>query len=201
VAAKKKGELDGFFGSPSVLRGFTTENLAQGRPWHHGFATAKTAEDRPHFIHYFRAREGLGALRFPDDKKGLQVMTDHLDESESTLVRSVHTALRQRFGAIWDETRTNPAAFGKRCQGEREKWRLAFAGAKTRDQVRFALADLWSRAGTVKELQSGWQAVVLLLQDDKWQAARDLALVALASYEGRGTVKDEAAPESAADDS
>jgi CRISPR-associated protein Cas8a1/Csx13 len=201
VAAKKKGELDGFFGSPSVLRGFTTENLAQGRPWHHGFATAKTPEDRPHFIHYFRAREGLGALRFPDDKKGLQVMTEHLDESESTLVRSVHTALRQRFGAIWDETRTNPAAFGKRCQGEREKWRLAFAGAKTRDQVRFALADLWSRAGTVKELQSGWQAVVLLLQDDKWQAARDLALVALASYEGRGTVKDEAAPESAADDS
>jgi hypothetical protein len=62
--------------------------------------------------------------------------------------------------------------------------------------VRFALADLWSRAGTVKELQSGWQAVVSLLQDDNWQAARDLALVALASYEGRGT-----APNSAADDS
>ncbi len=201
VPAKKKGELDGFFGSPSDLRGFVTENLGTGHPWHHDFAIAKTVEDRPHFIHYFRSRDGLGALRFPEDKKGLQIMTKHLDESEAILVGSVHTALRQRFGAIWDETRDNPVAFGKRCQGEREKWRLAFAGAKTSDQVRFALSDLWSRAGTVKELQAGWKAVVTLLNGDQWQLARDLALVALASYQGRGTDTEEAAPEEAANDS
>ena len=83
-------------------------------------------------------------------------MIERLDPPESILIRSIHTALRQRFGAIGDETRSSPADFKKRCSSERERWRLAFAGAKTLDQVRFALVNLWSRAGTVKELQSSW---------------------------------------------
>ena len=73
-----------------------------------------------------------------------------------------------------------------RFQGEREHWRIAFVGAKTQDQIRAALSDLWSRAGTNAELQRGWQKVLPLLRADHWQVARDLALVALASYESSG---------------
>lgn len=114
-------------------------------------------------------------------------MTATLDEAERRLVTAIHTALRQRFGAIADENSGNPAAFKNRCQSERDKWRLAFSGARTHEQVRHTLADLWSRAGTIRDLQGdGWHIVQPLLRPEAWGDARDLALIALASYQGKG---------------
>ncbi len=182
------GEDDGepgFFPATSALRGFVTENLASGRRWFAGFATATTLEKRPRFIHYYRDAKNLGAL-FLSEKKGLVAMLKSLDEAENALVASVHVALRQRFGAIASEMKSNPGGMKNRFQGERDKWRLAFAGSKTPEQIRAALADLWSRAGPNRELQARWQEVLPLLRADTWQTARDLALVALASYQGAG---------------
>lgn len=185
---KKVGEPGGYWGIPSSLRGFVADNLARHRPFHAGFASAKTRDDPPRWLHRFHsADDDLGALRFPDDQKGLIAMTATLDEAERRLVTAIHTALRQRFGAIADENSGNAAAFKNRCQSERDKWRLAFAGARTHEQVRHALADLWSRAGTIRELQGdGWHAVQPLLRSDVWESARDLALIALASYQSKG---------------
>ena len=69
---------------------------------------------------------------------------------------------------------------------EYERQRLAFAGAKTADALRHALADLWSRAGSNRELQKAWPHVLPLLSNEKWRLAQDLALLALASYQGQG---------------
>jgi CRISPR-associated protein Cas8a1/Csx13 len=108
---------------------------------------------------------------------------------------SIHTALRQRFGAIWEETKTLPKQTrDNRMQGERERWRLAFAKAKTADQTRGALADLWSRAGTNKELRDHWQDILPLLKSNEWARVRDLALVALASYRGKTEEEAEETP-------
>ncbi len=109
-------------------------------------------------------------------------MNKQLASDEAALVSAVHTALRQRFAQIAGENEGRRQAMRNRMKGEREKWRLAFANAKTRSQVRFALADLWSRAGSVKELQASWEIVLGIVQGPDWEAARDLALVALASY-------------------
>lgn len=118
-------------------------------------------------------------------------MNETLDDAERALVTSVHTALRQRFGQIAEETSSLPPQTRKnRFAGERERWRLAFAGSKTLDQVRAALADLWSRAGSNKELQSSWERILPLLRLRNWQVARDLALVALASYQSKADEKD-----------
>lgn len=68
---------------------------------------------------------------------------------------------------------------------EYERLRLAFAGAKTADSFRHALTDLWSRAGSNSVLKETWPQVLPLLSGDKWQLARDLALLALASYQGQ----------------
>ena len=186
---KKAGEPGGYWGIPSSLRGFVADNLAQHRPFYSGFATTKTRDDPPKWMHRFHsADDDLGALRFPDDQKGLIAMTDTLNEAERRLVAAIHTALRQRFGAIADENSGNGAAFKNRCQGERDKWRLAFSGARTHEQIRHALADLWSRAGTVRELQGdGWHTLQPLLRPEAWESARDLGLIALASYQGKGT--------------
>lgn len=183
VAAKGK-RPESSFTVASSLRGFVCDNLAGGLPWHHEFASARDRKDRDRFLHYRWASDNSGALR-PDDVEGLRKMVERLEDAELVLVRSVHTALRKRFASIAEETRENPAARRNRWNRESERVRLAFSGAKTRDQVRFALADLWSRAGSIAELQDGWVAVLPLLDEARWRTARDLALVALASYKGR----------------
>jgi CRISPR-associated protein Cas8a1/Csx13 len=180
-------QADGFFVATSALRGFVTDNLAEHRSWYAGFATATTGGKKPRFIHCYRdmgAKGDLGAL-YPEDKKGLITMLDNLEHAEQTLVRSVHIALRQRFAQIADQRAQSipSATIKKRWQDERDRLRFAFSGAKTSEQIRAALADLWSRAGSNRELRNGWEQVLPLLRSDRWQAARDLALVALASYQ------------------
>jgi CRISPR-associated protein Cas8a1/Csx13 len=189
-AAGKPGPAD-FFVASSTLRAFLADNLASGRRWYEGFATA-TDDSGPkrRFLHYVRTQDNLGAL-FPEERKGLIAMLPHLEDAEQVLVESVHQALRQRFGAIADETRGNPVARKNRWNAERDRWRLAFAGAKTLEQVRATLADLWSRAGPNRALQERWRDVLPLLRSEYWRAARDLALVGLASYQGQGTGADE----------
>lgn len=177
-------EASGFFMATSALRAFICDNLAVGRAWFDGFATAKTTEKNPRFIHYYREGKNLGAL-FSEERKGLIVMTEqHLDETEKALVRSVHLALRQRFGAIANESAANTATMKNRFSAERDRWRYAFSGSKTGEQIRGALSSLWSRAGPNAELQKNWEQILPLLREEKWQLARDLALVALASYQG-----------------
>ncbi|AKQ70370.1 hypothetical protein A176_007282 [Myxococcus hansupus] len=178
-----KGEA-GYFIATSALRAFITENLAAARPWFAGFATATTAEGR--FIHDYCGRDNLGALLW-DERKGLIAMHPKLKESEQWLVQSVHLALRSRFRGIYEDTKESPPATrSNRLKGERERLRLSFAGAKTPEQVRAALADLWSRAGPNRELQEHWKDILPLLGPERWRDARDLSLVALASYQGRG---------------
>jgi CRISPR-associated protein Cas8a1/Csx13 len=169
------------FGTASALRGFITENLALRQRWYSGFATATDGGPEGRFVHYYRERDNLGAL-FPEEREGLIVMLDQLEPAEISLVRAVHMALRHRFAAIADETPDNPVLRGRRWQGERDRWRHAFAGSRTPEQIRAALADLWSRAGRNPELQDHWRDVLPLLRPAHWKAARDLALVALASY-------------------
>ncbi|MBK9129428.1 MAG: type I-MYXAN CRISPR-associated Cas8a1/Cmx1 [Phycisphaerales bacterium] len=171
------------FGTTSALRAFITDNLARRRPWHADFATATDGAPDPRFIHYYRDRDNLGAL-FNEERQGLVMMLDHLEEAEHALVRAVHVALRRRFGAIANESREVPGTMKNRFSGERDRWRHAFAGSKTPDQIRAALADLWSRAGTNEELQQSWTRIMPLLRPASWKTARDLALVALASYRG-----------------
>ncbi|SDF35549.1 CRISPR-associated protein Cas8a1/Csx13, MYXAN subtype/CRISPR-associated protein Cas8a1/Csx13, MYXAN subtype, C-terminal region [Myxococcus virescens] len=180
---KATGEAS-YFIATSALRAFITENLAASRPWYADFATATTAEGR--FIHDYRDRDNLGALLW-HERKGLIAMHPYLGEAEQWLVQSVHLALRSRFKSIYSDTKESaPATRSNRLKGERERLRLSFAGAKTPEQVRAALADLWSRAGTNRELQEHWRDILPLLGPERWRAARDLALVALASYQGKG---------------
>ncbi len=175
----------------SSLRAFVTENVALGRKWHTDFATATDGARRPRFIHYYRDREGkgLGAL-YSDEMEGLIAMLDYLEDAEKAIVESVHVALRQRFGRIAEENKDDPVAMKNRFDSERERWRLRFVGAKTHDQIRTALADLWSLAGPNRELQERWPLILPLLRAENWKVARDLALVALASYRGQESEDD-----------
>ena len=123
------------------------------------------------------------------EKEGLHAMIEKIpwkDEGESTVVRAVHEALRRRYGQIANENKGNPVAMKNRWTGEYDRWRLAFAGAKTPDQFRRSLCDLLSRAGVNSVLQQEWNNLLPMFAESRWQLTRDLALLGLASYTGSG---------------
>jgi CRISPR-associated protein Cas8a1/Csx13 len=165
----------------SIIRPLVAENLALGRPWYAGFVRLMTkldANNRP-------LRDKL-----PFEKRGLHEMTEQAMlwdyDGEAAIVRAVHEAMRNRYGQIADENKGKPVAMKKRFAGEYDRRRLAFAGAKTADQFRNALCDLFSRGRSNSVLQDYWMKVLPMLDTRRWQLARDLALLALASYQGKG---------------
>jgi CRISPR-associated protein Cas8a1/Csx13 len=182
------------FLADSIVRPVVAENLALGRPWYAGFVRLLTGLDA-----------GGNPLRdrLAFERKGLHAMTtsptfwDH--EGEAAVVRAVHEALRNRYGRIADENKGNPAARTKRFAGEYDRWRLAFAGAKTAARFRNALCDLFSRAGGNAVLRGAWAQVLPFLDERRWQLGRDLALLALASYAGRGEAERPGPADAAAD--
>ena len=174
------------FRADSVVRPLIAENLALGRKWYAGFRRLLTATNpatnKPYRNQLSFERKGL------HDMISDSTMWDQ--EGEALVIQAVHKAIQQSFGRIRDETDGKSAkppsqATKNRWDRFREKLRLSLAGAKTAAQLRFALADLFSRGGTNPVLQEGWQKVLPVLRSD-WQLARDLGLLALASYAGRG---------------
>jgi len=178
---KETTEKTEWFWADSMVRPLVADNLASGRPWYRGFVELMTKIDP------VNKRPIRDKLSF--EKKGLHAMIETSawqDRGEATVVRAVHEAMRRRFGQIANENQKNAAARKKRWQGEYDRWRLAFAGAKTADQFPRSLCDLLSRAGINPVLQQDWQQILPLLASERWQLARDLALLALASYTGTG---------------
>lgn len=176
------------FRTDSVVRPLVAENLALGRPWYQGFSVLMTkinpANDKPYRDQLTFERQGLNAMI--NDSK----MWDKEDEEgQKLIVQAVHEAIRSRLGQIRKETdgkKPLSPATKNRWKRFRDKLRLDLAGSKTAAHVRFALADLFSRGGKNAVLRVGWEKVLPVLRQD-WQLARDLGLLALASYSGKGT--------------
>ena len=175
----KKGE---YFWPQSYARPFIAENLALGRPWYAGFTRLMTAKDES----TKKPKPIRDALKF--ERGGLHTMAEEIQwehPGEEVIVRAVHEAMRCRYGRIAAENAQNQGAMKNRMTREYERQRLAFVGAKTADALRHALADLWSRAGSNSVLRESWPHILPLLSNTKWQLTRDLALIALASYQGK----------------
>lgn len=179
------------FRTDSVVRPLIAENLARGRPWYADFGRLMTktnpATNKPFRQYLSFERKGLNTM-ISD-----RTMWDH--DGEPLVVKAVHEAIRQSLGRIREETdgeqveaqgRKPPSQATKnRWDRFREKLRLDLAGAKTHSQLRFALADLFSRGGSNSVLRNGWESVLPVIRND-WQLARDLSLLALASYGRKG---------------
>lgn len=183
--AKVVTERTESFRADSVVRPLIAENLALGRPWYAGFIRLMTkinpATDKPFRKQVFYEREGLNTM-IQDS-----VMWD--EEGEKLIVQAVHKAMSMRYAQIAEENQGNNKAMQNRMERFREKLRLDLAGSKTAAHVRFALTDLFSRGGSNSVLKAGWQKVLPVLRKD-WQLARDLGLLALASYVGKGEEAD-----------
>ena len=143
--------------------------------------------------------------QLPFERKGLHAMIADKkmwdQEGEKLVVEAVHEAIGRRMGQIRSDTDGEKAkalsqATKNRWERFRDRLRLDLAGSKTEAQVRFALMDLFSRAGNNSVLRGGWSTILPVIRKD-WHLARDLGLLALASYSGKGEPDAPTQPEAA----
>jgi CRISPR-associated protein Cas8a1/Csx13 len=132
-----------------------------------------------------------------------ETMWNGENDGDRFVIQAVHEAISQRLGQIREETDGKNAkvlsqATKNRWERFRERLRLALAGAKREADVRFALTDLFSRGGNNSVLKTHWAKVLPVLRKD-WQLARDLGLLALASYAGRGDIETKTHPTTTTD--
>jgi CRISPR-associated protein Cas8a1/Csx13 len=170
-------ETESWFDVP-VVPELAADNLIAGRPWWQGFS--QFVADKERRDHVFRW-----------EREGLQTMVTNPElmpeGAELTFVRACHEAWRRRMGQLAERARTQRLDFGSLAGREYDKARVEFSRCKTAVEFRRTITDFWSRGRQQPELQQHWPAVLPFLVDagntGKWMLGRDLALLALASYQ------------------
>jgi CRISPR-associated protein Cas8a1/Csx13 len=162
-------------------------NLTSGRPWFAGFADfVADAECRKHVLNW--ERKGLNGMIGERSLSGTR---------EEKFVLACHTAWRARMRQLYERAEREGADGSSLIAREFERLRVAFSRCKNAAALREAVTDFWARAGgSLPELRDTWRDIIPLFDD--WRLAKDLALLALASYAGRGD-KEESAPSSPAE--
>jgi CRISPR-associated protein Cas8a1/Csx13 len=194
LSKTKKNEPEKAFIVTSAAREHFGDNLAQHRKWYTAFTQLMSNTDTRKVVRF--EWEGLNMV----------VNQIELERAERVVVEACHEALYRRYGQIKNRAKTERAAIGPLFDREYERRRVGLARCKNASALRQELTDFWSRAGQLKSLQEGWNSVRLMFDKEHWACARDLALLALASYKrpelsGDGQGQQGAAANSNANDS
>jgi CRISPR-associated protein Cas8a1/Csx13 len=163
---------EGSFIAPSFACEIVAENLARNRPWYEGLAELINSGERFKLLTY--------------EREGLHNMVQIMDETiEKLFVKACHEALSRTYKKIYDyaERKGEIANIDR----ENERIRTSLGRCKNPETFRQFITDFWSRAGQVPTLQDHWQELLTLATDQRsWRKAKDLTLLALASYKGKG---------------
>jgi CRISPR-associated protein Cas8a1/Csx13 len=167
----KKG--DPFWDMPQVPD-LVARNLAEGKLWWQGFADFVADQERRK--HIFTYEKG-GLVKMVEDTKAFPQGPERL------FVMACHDAWRRRMGQIGEKAKREHSDFGSQVNREFERVRVSFSRCKNAASLRESITDFWARGGgPLKPLQDSWSDILVLLDNENWQKARDLVLLALASY-------------------
>lgn len=171
----------------SPLLDLMARNVAEGRPWWAGVTGLVRAPDT--WAQWRRYERALAARRRGSSIStpgGIAAMVTKEDafsnKAEEAIVKACQEAWRRRLGALSERARSRGERFQDLAERERERLRIAFAHCKNAETLRAALVDFWSRAGPIPILHEHWRDILPFLGPERWQLARDLALLALVSY-------------------
>lgn len=157
------------FISPSIARGLIADNLVRCLPWWFNFSTKINKQDLFKRVYY--EREGLYNM----------IQNGQWDEKAQKLfVQACHEALRKTYGKIYSRTKEDEYA---QVQRKTERIRSELGRCKNATTFRQFITDFWARAGRISILEDHWEELLPLttgMMD--WKVARDLTLLALASY-------------------
>ena len=169
----------------SPVLDLVTRNVVAGKPWWRGFGDLSADKDqRTQFEVYefslWRAtRNTQGGIR------GMVKQPGNFATDEEIFVSACHEAWHRTLGRLGQRERECGEPFRDLVRRERERYRVGLTHCKNAAVLRATVTDFWSRAGgSLPPLQTGWREVLPLFSNSRWEEARDLALLALASYEG-----------------
>ena len=169
-------EPERFFVTTFSAREFIADNIAQGKPWYHDLST------------YISHKETREQLQY--ERKELYEMVETAtfdDESEKLFIRICHESWRRRMGKLGQRARREnlgDSGFRRLVRKESEKLRTSFSHSKNAETLRGTVVDFWSRCGSNELLRADGLTKLMPLFDEKnWKRARDLALLALISYQ------------------
>jgi CRISPR-associated protein Cas8a1/Csx13 len=164
-----QGKESGFV-APSFARELIADNLARGAPWYAELSN--------------KVNSGELFKQLTYEREGLYKMVQSAQwnqESEKLFVRACHEALRNTYGKIGQRAKDKGEI--PNFDRENERIRTGLGRCKNAETFRQFITDFWSRAGQIPTLQEHWQDLLSLTTDSQsWKVAKDLSLLALASY-------------------
>lgn len=189
----RKGNLtspEHYFVTTFLAREFIADNIARGRVWYDDIAT------------YISKRETREQLQY--ERKELNEMVEaasYEDDSERLFIHVCHECWRRRLGKLGQRAKSEGAIFEVLARKESERLRTSLARCKNAESLRETVVDFWSRAGANELLRGDGLAKLLPLFDEKnWKKARDLALLALISYQPQNKEEEKALTENVSAD-
>ena len=170
-----------FYVIPSPARGLAASNIADRQLWYKDFHKLMKTKKQAKIISYERG--GLNAMVRE---------TEWLYEEDRKFIEAIHDAMRNRYGAIAEQATKSGENLSKKFSREYERWRTGLMRAKNQQTLRSEIADLFARGKINRTLKKDWVSILPLFDGKDWQKTRDLALLALASYSGKGAEEIEA---------
>jgi CRISPR-associated protein Cas8a1/Csx13 len=169
-----EGKNGGFVAS-SFARELIAENLARNpnQPWYSGISEKVNSNELFQKLAY--------------EKGGLYQVIQKInsDERDKLFIQACHEAIKFTYGKLFEQAKKRREV--PNFDRETVRIRTGIGRCKNAHTFREFITDFWSRAGRIPTLQDHWQDLMELVMDDKqWKKARDLALLALASYKGKG---------------
>jgi CRISPR-associated protein Cas8a1/Csx13 len=103
-------------------------------------------------------------------------------EMERLFIAACHEAWRRQLGKLGERARRENILFSTIVGRESEKLRMSFSRCRNARDLRETVVDFWARSGSVKTLKESWSEILPMFDEHNWRTAKDLALLALASY-------------------
>jgi CRISPR-associated protein Cas8a1/Csx13 len=167
---------DSAFVAISFARELIADNLARGYAWYSGLSDKVSSGELFKTLTY--------------EREGLHNMVQNAlwdSDSERLFVQACHEALKNTYGKIagYAKEKDEIPNFDR----ENERIRTGLGRCKNAETFRQFITDFWSRAGQLPTLQKHWNELLpLTTGQQSWKVAKDLTLLALASYKGTGSV-------------
>lgn len=164
-------EPERYFVTTFCAREFIADNIASEKAWYDGVADHLANKESREQLQYERKElcDMVKAASF-DDK------------SERLFIDVCQESWRRRLGKLGQRAISEHTSFSMLANKEAEKLRTSLVRCKNADTLRETVVDFWSRAGANRLLQGKNLTSLLPLFSD-WKRARDLALLALISYQ------------------
>jgi CRISPR-associated protein Cas8a1/Csx13 len=178
---------DSSFVVTSFARELIAENLARNQPWYSGISDKVNSNELFKKLAYERG--GLYQV----------IQKVKSDKREKLFVQACHEAIKFTYGQISEHAKKR----GEVPNFDRETVRIrtGLGRCKNSDTFREFITDFWSRAGKIPTLQEHWEELMEFVMVDKnWKKSRDLALLALASYKGKGVSNTDDGDEDSSDE-